>query len=150
MELSYQEVLKMNFEYFVEKGEVKIQKTDKNLAIALKKESLERINFVYRLISNSENPKYIVENVYDLLRELVEAKLAIDGYKSYSHEATILYLKKFKEFTDYEISFLDELRKIRNRIKYYGKNIEEDKASKVIEFMELMLPKLKALLKDEK
>ncbi len=136
----------MNFEYFVEKGDVKMQSVDENLANALKKESLERIHFVRRLIKNLENPKYIVENIYDLLRELIEAKLAADGFKSYSHEATIIYLRKFKDFTDAEIKFLDELRKIRNGLKYYGKTIEKDKAQKVVEFMESLVPKLKKLL----
>ena len=135
----------MKFEEFIETGEVKKQSVDKNLSLALMNESIERIEFVQRLIKNSESPKYIVENVYDSIRELIEAKLAIDGFKSYSHEATILYLRKFKEFTDAEIKFLDELRKIRNNIKYYGKNVEKETASNAAEFMEKTIPKLKGL-----
>ncbi len=138
----------MNFEDFIKTDEVKHQSSDKNLAESLKKESQDRVDFIRRLIKNSENPKYIVENIYDLLKELIEAKLAIEGFKSYSHEATIIYLRKFKEFTDSEIRFFDELRKVRNKLKYYGKNIEKDKANKVVEFMEEILPKLKNLLNE--
>lgn len=136
----------MNFEDFIESGEVKTYLIDKNLAVALIKDSLERADFVRRLVSREENPKYIIENIYDALRELIEAKLAVDGFKSYSHEATILYLKKFKEFTDSEIEFLDELRKIRNKIKYRGENVNKEESDKAIIFMGNILPKLRTLV----
>lgn len=135
----------MNFEDFIQTGEVKKQSVDKNLSSALVQESLERIEFVQRLIKGLENPKYIVENIYDAIRGLIEAKLAADGFKSYSHEATILYLKKFKEFTDAEIGFLDDLRKIRNKIKYYGTGVEKEKADKSARFLEKLVLKLKRL-----
>ena len=96
---------------------------------------------------NEKNAKYIVENIYDTLRELIEAKLALNGFKSYSHEATILFLKKFPEFRESEIRFMDNLRRIRNGIKYYGKGVEMDEAKKVIDFSRFILPKLKLLVK---
>lgn len=136
----------MNFEDFIANGEVKRQSTDKNLANALVKDSLERIKFIERMIESLENPKYIIENIYDAIRELIESKLAADGFRSYSHEATILYLKNFKEFTNSEVVFLDELRKLRNKIKYRGENVGKEELTKVEKFMQAMLPKLKSLL----
>ena len=88
-----------------------------------------------------------MSEVYDLIRELIEAKLSLEGYKSYSHEATIFFLKNFS-FNDFEINFLDNLRKVRNKIKYYGKEINTEEALKIIDFMNLILPKLRRLLKD--
>ena len=96
---------------------------------------------------DEKNAKYIVENIYDILRELIEAKLALNGFKSYSHEATILFLKKFPEFKESEIRFMDNLRRIRNGIKYYGKDIEINETRKVIDFSRFILPKLKSLVK---
>jgi len=56
-------------------------------------------------------------------------------------------LKKFPEFKESEIRFIDNLRKIRNGIKYYGKDIEVNETKKVIDFSRFILPKLKSLVK---
>jgi|SRR3989338_9456375 len=137
----------IDFEYFTSKGDVKKQVKDERLANLLIKESFDRLEFVKSLKLNEKNAKYIVENIYDTLRELIEAKLALNGFKSYSHEATILFLKKFPEFRESEIRFMDNLRRIRNGIKYYGKGVEMDEAKKVIDFSRFILPKLKLLVK---
>ena len=137
----------IDFEYFILKGDVKKQIKDERLANLLIKESFDRLEFVKSLKLNEKNAKYIVENIYDTLRELIEAKLALNGFKSYSHEATILFLKKFPEFRESEIRFMDNLRRIRNGIKYYGKGVEMDEAKKVIDFSRFILPKLKLLVK---
>ena len=97
---------------------------------------------------NEENAEYIVAEVYDVIRELVEARLSLEGYKSYSHEATVLFLKKFKDFSESEIYFLDNLRKIRNGIKYYGKEADAEEARRTLRFLDIMLPKLKKLIKN--
>lgn len=140
----------IDFDYFITKGDVKKQVKDLRLARLLLNDSLDRLRFVKGLKLDDENARYIVENTYDVIRCLIEAKFALEGFKSYSHEATILFLKRFPEFKDSEIRFLDELRKIRHGIKYYGKNVELDQAKKVLDFSDSILPKLKNLLKDIK
>ena len=137
----------VDFEYFISKGDVKRQTKDERLANLLIKESFNRLEFVKSLKLNEKNAKYIVENIYDALRDLIEAKLALNGFKSYSHEATILFLKKFPEFKESEIRFMDDLRKTRNGIKYYGKNIELNEAKNVVDFSASILPKLKFFVK---
>ncbi len=137
----------VDFEYFISKGDVKRQTKDERLANLLIKESFNRLEFVKSLKLNEKNAKYIVENIYDTLRDLIEAKLALNGFKSYSHEATILFLKKFPEFKESEIRFMDDLRKTRNGIKYYGKNIELNEAKNVVDFSASILPKLKFFVK---
>ncbi len=63
----------------------------------------------------------IVEGYYEVIKELLTALMCLDGYKTNSHEALIAYLHKFyAEFDDYEIDFMDTLRRIRNKIDYAG------------------------------
>lgn len=63
----------------------------------------------------------ITEGYYEIIKEMLTALMAIEGYKTASHEALITYLKKFyKNFDEYEIRFIDDLRKIRNKIDYKG------------------------------
>jgi len=57
-----------------------------------------------------------------------------------------MFLKKFEIFEEHEIRILDNLRKIRNRIKYYGKNASLGEAGKALNFMNAILPKLKKLI----
>jgi len=136
----------VDFEYFILKGDVKKQQKDETLSRALIRESLDRLKFVKSLGVNETNAKYIVENSYDVLRELIESKLALEGFKSYSHEATIIFLKRFPNFKESEIKTMDNLRKIRHGIKYYGKNVDANKAKEILDFTNYFLQKLKSLI----
>lgn len=135
-----------NFEDFIKSGDVRVQRKNAILALALIKSSEKSEKYVKRQKIDDGSAEHIIADIYDIIRELIEAKLALEGYKSYSHEATILFLKKFREFTESEIIFLDDLRKVRNGIKYYGKESSIEDAVKTIKFLNSILPKLKKLL----
>ncbi len=75
----------------------------------------------------------VFENIYDCLRELLDALLAVDGYKSYSHEAAISYLKLFN-ISESIISNLDRFRATRNDSKYYGKIPSLENAEEIKQF----------------
>ena len=69
-------------------------------------------------------PSLSVESYYEIIKEAITALMAVDGYKTLSHEVLVGYLKYFhKEFSEYEITFIVNLRKIRNRINYDGFNV---------------------------
>lgn len=138
------------FEDFMKTGEVRLQEKNKILASALIKSSEKGLRFIKKLEINEENSEHIVADIYDIIRELIEAKLALEGYKSYSHEANILFLKKFKQFNESEINFIDNLRKLRNGIKYYGKEASPEDAEKTLKFMNSVLPKLNKLIENDK
>lgn len=58
---------------------------------------------------------------------MITAILCIDGYKTLSHKILIKYLEEnYKEFSEFEISFIDKLRVIRNKISYDGFFVESD------------------------
>ena len=95
---------------------------------------------------NDDNAEHIVQDCYDVIRLLIETKLARDGFKSYSHEATISFLLKFPEFNEQEIEFLDMLRRTRNGIKYYGKESNENEAKITLDFTFKFIPKLNKIL----
>ena len=136
------------FDDFLKSGEVRRQEKNEILAEALIKSSEKSLRNIRRTKIDGLNAESIISDIYDIMRELIEAKLAFGGYKSYSHEATILFLKKFPTFNEYEMNFLDNLRKIRNGIKYYGKEANVESALKTLNFMNSVLPKLKSLVKD--
>ena len=136
-----------DFEHFIREGEVRKQKKDSNLANALIKSSEKSVKNIRRIKVDGLNAESVLSEIYDSIRELIDAILSLEGYKSYSHEASILFLKKYSLFSEKEILFLDDLRKIRNGIKYYGKEADVESALTVINFMKSILLKFKKVLK---
>ena len=111
----------MRFEDFIEKGLVRKTSKDKSLVRALLQNSKKDIEFLNGLKINEKSVRKIMTNFYDVLRSILEAVSVIKGYKIYSHEAYIYFLKEIKENL-LAIKF-DRFRRIRNSINYYGKDI---------------------------
>jgi len=109
------------FEYYITLGEVKIISKDKELAKSLLIDAEERISMVMKL-DKKIFTKIVYESIYDGLRAFCDSLLALQGYKSYSHQASISFLKKYG-VNNLTIEKLDLCREIRNASKYYGKNI---------------------------
>jgi hypothetical protein len=121
-----------SFNYFVEEKKVKKIRPDIELAKSLLKNIEEREKTALKLDSN-EFQLIIFENIYDCLRELLDAILALEGYKSYSHEAVIIYLKNFN-FPESKIFDLNRFRIKRNNSKYYGKSPQVEDALEIKDF----------------
>jgi len=136
----------MEFDEFVRQGLVSRHSKDAARTRNLIIESGNRMRFLRSIKKTGENAGYIVENAYDIIRELTEARLSLDGYKSSSHEATVAYLRKLG-FPEADVIFIDEMRKTRHKIKYYGKTVDIDYALSVLEFLGSIYEKLLKLSK---
>ena len=134
----------ISFEYYLDKGDVKKVRKDIALAKSLMSNLLEREKIVLRY--NLKDALVIYENLYDCLRGMCDALLALDGYKSYSHQASITYLRKCG-FDEVFVKKLDDFRFKRNSSKYYGKGLTEDDAKDIKEFYLKHKDKLLNILK---
>jgi len=89
---------------------------------------LKMVSLIKERIKRQERDKMaalIIADYYEIIKELITAILLIEGYKTLSHKDLIDYIKeKYKEFSIHEISVLDDLRVLRNRIAYEGFFIE--------------------------
>ena len=130
-----------DFGFFLKKGDVKGRSPDKNLAYSTFKESLERIDFARQLF-NKAKPKYVLENAYEAMREAADSILYLKGFKSFSHEASIAYLLK-EGFNEKDILEFDRFRRIRNGIKYYGKDCDLSDAEQAIHLADKIISKIK-------
>ncbi|MEK6817189.1 MAG: hypothetical protein AABX80_00135 [Nanoarchaeota archaeon] len=89
----------------------------------------------------------IIADYYEIIKELITAILLIDGYKTLSHKDLIDYLQKnYSEFTSYEISILDDLRILRNRVSYEGFFIEPSYLNRNETLFKKMIQKLESLI----
>jgi len=133
-----------SFQYYLDKMDVRKISKDLELAKSLKKDLLERAEKALKL-DTKEFAKIIFENIYDSLREFCDVLLAVDGFKSYSHEASISYLKKYA-LDDSVVLALDRFRYKRNGSKYYGKEITKDDAVEIKRFYFENINKVKEIL----
>ena len=103
---------------------IKIQ-PDKERARSLVKLANLRYEKV-KTFDEEKESSLIVEGYYEVAKELITAILFIDGYKTLSHKDLIEYLGlNFKfDFSELDINLLDQLRKLRNNLVYYGVFIE--------------------------
>jgi len=133
------------FEEFLKQGLVKKKKKDEARAKSLIEGAEKRKAVMEKYLPlNAETAVQITEECYDIIRELLEAKLSNEGYKSYNHEAVISYLAELG-FSKDELIFVDTLREIRHGTKYYGKIVNEEYAQKVKEFLDKIYLKLKKI-----
>lgn len=75
-----------------------------------------------------EFPQLLLESYYEAIKELLCALLAIHGYKSYSHECLISFMEEFypTALDDFQIHFLDNMRRLRSDIQYRGRDVADD------------------------
>ena len=68
-----------------------------------------------------EESSLICEAYYEVCKELITAILFCEGYKTLSHKILLEYIQKnYFEINDGEIELLNDLRKRRNKLVYYG------------------------------
>ncbi|HJX50724.1 MAG TPA: hypothetical protein VJ438_04645 [Candidatus Nanoarchaeia archaeon] len=89
----------------------------------------------------------IIADYYEIIKELITAVLLIDGYKTLSHKDLIDYLKEnYSEFNLQEVSILDNLRILRNRITYEGFLVEPIYLDRNETIFKQLISKLKKLI----
>lgn len=123
-----------SFESFLLDKEVVIVSKDMLLAESLVHDAKNRFDYHINLKVEEKNAKFVFENCYEAIRELLDALLILNGYKSYSHQAPIVFARDKGVITLKEAVILDNMRDLRNRLKYYGKQVEKQLVEEKREF----------------
>ena len=98
---------------------------DKERAEDLFEMAKERLK-ILELIPKDKTYK-IIEEYYEIIKELLTAIMYLDGYKTLSHIKLIEHFSSnYKELDEGEIKLIDTLRKFRIGIVYYGRKISKD------------------------
>ena len=137
----------VEFEHFIRKGLVKRKAQNVELAKSLLNSAKDRFNFAISLLN--QKPKYALENAYEAVIELTDSLLALEGFKSWSHEANIAFLGKFSEFSFQEIERLDLSRRKRHSSKYYGVSFNLEEVKKEVEFLKIVFEKLTKIIESK-
>ena len=101
-------------------------------------------------IDKSKFPSNIAKEYYEIVRELMSIILLLDGYKTMgegAHKRQIEYLEaNYKEFSKYEIDFIDDLRVTRNKIAYDGFFVKESYIDRKLNEILKIIVKLKEIV----
>ena len=84
---------------------------------------------------------------YDSLRELLEALALKHGYKIYNHECYTSFLKEILKENQNGDEF-DDLRKIRNAVNYYEKDVLIEEAKEIIKRIKNLRKSMSNLLNE--
>jgi len=87
----------VKFDDFIKRGQVKKSSLDLPLVKSLSNTAKGDLKFLNSLEINELSARKVMSNYYDILRSVLEAIAALDGYKIYSHEAFTYYLKEKQE-----------------------------------------------------
>ena len=141
------------FEEFIKEGVVKVQAPDKSRAKFLITESENSYRLLSELMEKikveDHSANMFVKSCYDILMELIRARMLLDGYNASgfgAHEAEVAYLR-ILGYSETEIQFVDQLRYFRNGMLYYGTILDQEYAQIVIKFTKKNYNKLKGLSK---
>ncbi len=116
----------------VNKKEVKQVSPDLEMASSLFKTSENKLISAKELKLREETVASKISLSYDSIRELLEAIALKKGYKIYNHVCYTSFLKEILNLPEIADEF-DSLRKIRNDINYYGKDISLVETKEVID-----------------
>ena len=85
----------------------------------------------------------VFEDIYELLRESCQSLMEIKGYKPYSHEALIAFMKENNLLNFNEINILDNYRILRNNSIYKAEKVSFDKCGEALDFAIKTLPNIR-------
>ncbi len=131
-----------DFERFIEEETVQERTPNPSQGKSLKNKSRKRLDYVkYREVSK-ENADLILEDAYESIREIINAFLISEGYKSYNHEASIVYAFEELDISYEKVNKLNKFRELRNDSKYRGEDITKKEAQDTLELAEDLVPRL--------
>jgi len=96
------------------------KRPDKKNALSIIDAAERDMKFTLSMEVTEESGSTIIRNIYECFRMLGDALLVLKGIKSEDHIAPIKELTKMKINTDRPINLVDNLRRLRHNINYYG------------------------------
>jgi len=130
-----------DFDYYIKKEIVVRRPVNIDRSESLFRESEDSyfslIECVDSVGIHSRNSNMIIKMAYDVIMELIRARMSSDGFVSSgygAHEAEVSYLGELG-FLRSDILFVDKLRYFRNGIMYYGKVFDRNYAISVLDFI---------------
>ena len=103
---------------------VRVTEKDEERIKSIVRSALNRFEFVKSIKVDERNSSYVVENYYEVIKELLIALLLKNSLKSKNHQCLISYFYKNYPQYEFEANLILKMSYLRNRLDYYGELIE--------------------------
>lgn len=103
---------------------MRVVEVDRDKIESLLETTGKRYKFLKTLEATEENVSFIVENTYELIKELLVALLLTKGLRSQNHQCLISYVYTNYKEHEAEARLIADMSYRRNRLNYYGELIE--------------------------
>ncbi|MAG73763.1 hypothetical protein CL620_05570 [archaeon] len=97
--------------------------------------------------ADNETISFIVEDYYEVIKELLVAYLLTKGMRSQNHQCLIAFLLKEHPEYEHEITLISQMSYFRNRLNYYGETVpakfyhkNKDEFHSVIKLLQTLFP----------
>ena len=126
---------------------MRYKRPDKKNALSIIEVAKRDMDFTLSIKVTEESSPTIIRNIYECFRMLGDALLIAQGIESEDHITPIKELLKVKVVTTRPIQLIDNLRRLRHNINYYGYKPKLIEAKDVISIAESTFkPLLNAVL----
>ncbi len=127
---------------------MRYKRPDRKNASSIIDSSERDMKFTLSIEVTEESGTTIVRNIYECFRMLGDALLVLKGIESEDHIAPIKELTKIKVKTDRPINLVDNLRRLRHNINYYGYKPKLQEVKDVISFADSTFQPLLKSIRD--
>lgn len=136
------------FETYLKQGKVNRKTPDPEEAKSLSHRAAERLDYIGTKTLAERTAPFILEDAYEVMRESAQSLMALRGFKPYSHEATISFIKEYYTdvFSESDIRSFDRFRQLRNNSVYRAVQVTLADAKECLELSRIFVEKVAGLI----
>jgi len=128
---------------------IRYKRPDKKNALSIINAAKRDMEYTLSIQVTEKSGSTIIRNIYECFRMLGDALLVAKGIESEDHIMPVKELLKLKVVTSRPINLIDNLRKLRHNINYYGYSPNLIEIEDVISIAESCFsPLLESVLKE--
>ena len=102
---------------------IRVVEVDKSRIDSIIKKANKRLQRARKQKVEKDNSDFIVEDYYEVIKELLVAYLLKNGLRSKNHQCLISYFYKQNKNYEMEAHLISQMSLFRNRLDYYGEYI---------------------------
>ena len=137
------------FRYYISEKLARKSQANIGMARSLMEKSGIRLKRAANEKISEENSSILFEDIYESLREASQALMELKGFKPYSHEAIVSFLKEYRLLPEEKIVIIDNYRILRNNSVYRAENVSVQKVSEALEFSKKTIKDIRSRFNSE-
>ena len=132
------------FQYYISSNLVRKSIPNPSMAKSLLEKAEIRLKRVKSEEIDEKSSSIMFEDIYEAIREASQSLMEIKGFKPYSHEAVVSFIKEYNFLKEEKTAVIDNYRVLRNNSVYKAEKISLQKCKEALNFSKKILPEIKA------